>query len=260
MKTICKFVSFIIIFCFATSLHAQLPEEIQWKHIIKTYTADSTQLVLSLNNKLLEGQYKIPLDDTSFALYTIKKGMISNEAFWYKNSGNLECKLNYKKGVRNGLKENFDSDGAVWLKQYYKDGKLDGISEMYSNGRITSKTSYKAGKKDGLSTSYSGNQVISEANYKDNKRNGTSKTYFNGLLMTENNYVDDLQDGLSIMYNQGKKNMDATYHKGQRHGLSHMYKPDGAVLFESYFLLGEKVSKEIFEKYNTATKKDKEDK
>lgn len=249
MKIIYKLNVLFMMICLSSSAFAQLPEEIQWKHLQKNYSADSTQLVLTLNGKALQGKYKIPFDDNSFALYTIKNGMITGEAFWYKNGGTLECKLNYKKGVRNGLKENYNSEGAVWLRQGFKDGKEDGVSEMYSNGKIKTKSYYKKGKKDGLSQSYSGDQLITETNYKEDKRNGVSRTYFNGVIASENYYLDDLQDGLSTMYNNGKKSMDLTYKNGQRHGVSHMYKPDETVLFESYFLLGNKVTKEEFDKY-----------
>ncbi|HSD05667.1 hypothetical protein [Flavobacterium sp.] len=246
---ITRICSFFIILCLSASLYAQLPEQIQWKHLQKDYSADSTKLVLTLNGKPLQGKYKIPLDNGSFALYDIKKGVITGEAFWYSSSEILECKLNYKNGVRNGLKENFDSDGNIWLRQEYKDGKLNGANEMYSNGKIVSKTIYKDGKKDGLSSSYTNGQLISETTYKNNLRNGISRTYFNGVLISENNYLDDLQDGVSTSYNMNKKGMDATYQKGKKNGVSHMYKPDGTVLFENYFLLGEKVSKEEFLKH-----------
>ncbi len=248
MKTIKQFSVFLLMMSLS-SLYAQLPEEIEWKYLQKNYSADSTKLALSLNNKLLEGKYKIPLDNTSFALYDIKKGLISGDAFLYTNNGDLACKLSYKNGVRNGLKENFDSDGKPWLREEYKDGKKDGLSEMYSNGKMSSKSEYKKGKKEGLTITYSNGQILTQTYYKDDKRNGLSTTFYNGVIVSENNYADDVQDGLGTIYSMGKKNMDATYQKGQRHGLAHMYKPDGSILFESYFLLGVKVSKEEYEKY-----------
>ncbi|WP_316795590.1 hypothetical protein [Pedobacter agri] len=128
-----KTVLLLFLMCVVKPIYAQLPEEIKWKHLEKTYNADSSQLVLSLNNKLLQGQYKIPFDEGGFALYNIKKGMISGDAFWYSQGGRMECKLQYKNGVRNGLKENFDNQGKVWLRQEYKNGKLNGLDEMFSS-------------------------------------------------------------------------------------------------------------------------------
>ena len=253
-------------------LFAQLPEEIKWKHLQKNYNSDSSELVLSLNNQLLNGKYKIPFDEGGFALYNIKQGIIVGEAFWYSQSGKMECKLYYKNGVCNGLKENYDSEGKVWLRQEYKNGKKNGTSEMFNGGKLISKSVYKADKKQGLSQTFSGDQVITEtyyendlrsgtaknyslngkltieANYKDNKRNGIYRVYNDGQIMSETNYKDDLQNGLSTTYILGKKNMDVAFLDGKRHGASHIYKPDGTTLFTHYYLNGEKVSEAIFTK------------
>ena len=260
----------ILLVCAYTVIFAQLPEEIQWKHLQKQYNADSSELVLSLNNQLINGKYKIPFDEGGFALYNIKKGIISGEAFWYSQGGRMECKLYYRNGVRNGIKENYDNQGKVWLRQEYKDGKKNGTSEMYSNGKLVNKSVYKADKKHGLSQTFSGDLVTTEAyyendlrngtskiygldgkltveiNYKDDKRNGIYRVYSDGQIMAENNYQNDLQNGLSTTYSLGKKNMDAEFVNGKRHGVSHMYKPDGAVLFTHYYLNGDKVSEAIY--------------
>lgn len=270
-------------FCFtatlvlvSTLIFAQLPEEIKWKHLQKNYNADSSELVLSLNNKLLDGKYKIPFDEGGFALYNIKKGIITGEAFWYSQGGTIECKLYYKKGVRNGLKENYDNQGKVWLHQEYKDGKKNGVSEIYSGGKLVNKSVYKADKKHGLSQTFSGDKVITEAYYENDLKNGTSKSYGldgelaveigykndkrdgvyrvynNGQIITETNYQNDLQHGLSTTYALGKKNMDAEFVNGKRHGIAHMYKPDGTTLFTHYYLNGDKVTEAI---YNQSQKK-----
>lgn len=252
------------------SIFAQLPEEIKWKHLQKNYNADSSELVLSLNNQLLQGKYKIPFDEGGFAVYNIKKGIITGEAFWYSQGGRMECKLYYNKGVRNGLKENYDSEGKVWLRQEYKDGKKNGVSEMYSIGKLINKSVYKADKKSGLSQTFSGDKVTTEAyyendlkngisktygldgklnveiNYKDDKRDGVYRVYNNGQIMTETRYKDDLQNGLSTTYSLGKKNMDAEFVNGKRHGVAHMYKPDGTAIFTHYYLNGEKVTEAIY--------------
>ena len=272
MKNSYKLSAICALMLLSTSLFAQLPEEIKWKHLQKNYNTDSSELVLSLNNKLLQGQYKIPFDEGGFALYTIKKGFITGEAFWYSQGGRMECKLYYKNGVRNGIKENYDSQGKVWLRQEYKAGKKNGISEMFSSGKLVNKSEYKADKKHGLSQSFSGDLVTTETyyendlkngtsknysldgklateiSYKNDKRNGIYRVYNDGQIMTETSYKDDLQNGLSTTYTLGKKSMDAEFVNGKRHGVGHMYKPDGAVLFTNYYLEGEKVSEAIYKK------------
>ena len=255
MKTTYKILSFILMLFLSVSVYAQIPEEIKWEHLKKTYATDSTALQLSLNGKSLNGAYKIPLDEDSYALYTIKNGMITGEAFWYTNGGTLECKLLYKRGVRNGLKENYDKNGKVWLRQEFKDGRQDGLSEMYSNGQLNTKSEYKKGKKYGKQISYSSGKILSETEYKDNLREGISKTYdFQGNLISEISYKQDRQDGLSVMYAMGKRNMDFMFVAGKKHGIGHMYKPDGSVIFTSYYLNGEKVSENDYQLYINDTK------
>lgn len=244
-----KIIFMLLMFFTSLSLYAQLPEEIQWKHLVKTYTADSTEMTLSLNGKALNGEYKIPFDEGGFAVYTVKNGMISGPAFWYSKAGNIECKLNYKRGVRNGLKENYDSSGNVWLRQEYKDGRQDGINEMYSNDKLVNKANYKNGKKHGWSYTYLDGQVTTESQYENGMQNGPSRNYMNGKLSQESNFKDDKRQGLHTMYANGNKSMDFMYENGEKHGLSHMYRPDGAVVFEHYYLFGEKVSKAEFEKF-----------
>lgn len=51
---------------------AQMPEEIQWKHLIKTYTNDSAKMVLTLNGKNLQGKYKVPFDEGATPFTTLK--------------------------------------------------------------------------------------------------------------------------------------------------------------------------------------------
>ena len=194
MKSPYKVILLLIMLLVSVSFYAQLPEEIKWEHLKKTYAVDSTSLQLSLNGKNLNGKYKIPLDESWFALYSIKNGMITGDAFWYTNGGHLECKLGYKRGVRNGLKENYDNNGKVWLRQEYKDGKQDGLSEMYSNGQINTKSEYKKGKKEGKQITYSSGKVLSETEYKNGLRNGKSKTSdLQGNPISEINYKNDQQ-------------------------------------------------------------------
>lgn len=255
MKIIYKILLMLLTVCLSSSLYAQQPEEIQWKHLEKIYAKDSTQLLLKLNGKALEGKYKIPFEEGGYALYNIRAGKITGDAFWYSIAGNIECKLRYKNGVRNGLKENYDRDGKVWFKQEYINGKQDGINEMYSGGQLTNKSEYKNNKKDGTQYSYSSGKLLSETNYKEGMRDGVSKTYdLSGKLISEINYKNDKQNGLTTMFAIGNKSMDFVFKNGEKHGIGHMYKPDGSVVFTSYYVNGEKVTKEEFEKYEQKSK------
>ena len=233
----------------ANSASAQMPEEIKWKFLVKTYNLDSTRLTLSLNNKLLNGAYKIPTDDGGYELIKVRDGEITGDVYWYAANGRQEAKLKYKNGVRNGLKENYDHDNQVWLRQNYKDGKLHGDVESYISGKLSHLTSYKNGKKDGKDLIYADGNLISETFYKNGLKNGMSNTYniSTGKLTTSVSYLNDLKNGMLTMYNNGVKSMEDEYKNDLRHGVSYMYKPDGiTVLFENYNYKNERVTKEKF--------------
>lgn len=246
-----KTLLYLFLILFSLSYKAQIPEEIQWKHLEKVYAKDSTQLVLKLNTKALNGTYKIPFDDGSYALYKIEKGMIYGDAFWYSAANNLEAKLKYKNGVRDGLKENYDRNGNVWLRQNYKLGKQDGKSEMLSDGKLANDSNYKLGKKEGLQKVYLNGKLISEINYKEGLKDGFSKTYDSNVnLITEINYKNDLRNGLTAMYANAKKTMDFEYKNGEKHGISHMYDPNGKLIFTHYYSHGNRVTAAEYEKEN----------
>lgn len=228
---------------------AQMPEEIQWKHLEKVYNADSSSLTLRLNNQPLNGSYKIPFDEGGYSLIPVKAGKINGDVYWYTTSGRKEARLQYKNGVRNGLKENYDQDGKVWLSQYYKDGKQDGDEIMYSGGVIHHTCSYKKGLKEGVDITYTDGIKMTEDHYTRGMKNSVSRIYDReGSLQVESHYKDDRRDGFHDTYANGRKNMSVAYRNGIRHGVSYMYKQDGSVLFESYFYKNNKVSKEEFER------------
>ena len=62
-------------------------------------------------------------------------------------------------------------DDQLLLKGSFKDGKKDGVFEQwYSNGQLRKEEKYKVGEKNGLTTWWHGNgQLRLEWNYKDGK-------------------------------------------------------------------------------------------
>ena len=69
----------------------------------------------------------------------------------YKN-GQLKGKNYWEDGKRDGLEEVYYENGQLKVKKNYKDGKRDGLYEMYyENGQLKYKSNYKDGKReDGL--------------------------------------------------------------------------------------------------------------
>ena len=98
------------------------------------------------------------------------KGEPYNGEMFFKNeNGQLEEKGNFKDGKRDGLYELYFENGQLEYKVNYKDDKLDGLLEKYfENGQLQERRNYKDGKRDGLYESYFENgQLWKKYNYKD---------------------------------------------------------------------------------------------
>lgn len=77
-------------------------------------------------------------------------------------------------------------------KYSYKNGKLDGVSKFYDDGRLWYETEFKNGEIDGVEREYYENgRLKREENYKNNKKDGIAKYYtYDGKLADEKNYKD----------------------------------------------------------------------
>ena len=71
----------------------------------------------------------------------------------YYENGQLEKKVTYKDGVKNGLYENYYENGQSHYKHTFKDGKLHGLYEVhYRNGtEVYSPRCYQNGQEVDIS-------------------------------------------------------------------------------------------------------------
>ena len=93
-----------------------------------------------------------------------------------------------------GISVSTYKDGTIERKQTFKDGKEDGLHELYyENGQLEYKRNYKDGKKDGLDEWYYENgQLEYKGNYKDGERDGLHEAYYeNGQFKYKFCYKND---------------------------------------------------------------------
>ena len=92
---------------------------------------------------------------------------------WYHYfTGVITDSVNYKIGVRHGLKHIYWGPDQIMTYENYNNGKLDGEwLSYYENGQLKFKENYKDGKKEGLFEFFNieGNVVITET-YKNGER------------------------------------------------------------------------------------------
>jgi len=107
------------------------------------------------------------------------------------------------------------NDQQGYFEEYYKDGKLNGLSAWwYENGQKECEKHYKDGKLNGLSTWW----------------------YENGQKELENHYKDGKLNGLCILwYENGQKELENHYKDGKTNGLSTCWYENGQIEGEGFF-------------------------
>ena len=93
-----------------------------------------------------------------------------------------------------GIVEEFYENGQLKVRQYYKDGKGDGLHEgFYTNGQLEFRQTYKDGKVDGWWESY----------------------HINGQVRGSGSVIEGNQDGVYVWFDSnGVPIMTRTYKNG----------------------------------------------
>jgi len=107
----------------------------------------------------------------------------------YRDDGKLQERKSYKNGKLEGLSEVWYI--ARYIKCWHKDGKLNGIyEEWYGDDQLEIKT-YKDGKIDGLDEGwYRNGQLRYKINYKKGIMDGSYEEWYNGSIFLKHCYKD----------------------------------------------------------------------
>jgi antitoxin component YwqK of YwqJK toxin-antitoxin module len=87
----------------------------------------------------------------------------------FRKNGLMRSRVNYKDGKQDGLFEMFYADGRLQSRSNFKDGKQDGLAEVFwENGQLRTRENFTDGKKDGLFEWAGQNgEVVRTENWKD---------------------------------------------------------------------------------------------
>ena len=106
--------------------------------------------------------------------------------------------------TQNGTYEVFDSQGRLDQKREYKDGKLNGVIELYNDGLLASAVSYTDGVRDGAAFYYDSRtgKLKAEEHYVQGKLNGKAVYYSYGAVnsIEIHNVVDGVLNGAEELY------------------------------------------------------------
>ncbi len=165
------------------------------------------------------------------------------------------------------VKEIVTDDGHVIKKsgkgnsgfvRSYKDGKQDGLTRLYQNGKIAGEISFKNGVRDGMTYCYGIHPCsLSDTSYKDGKKHGIEKLYYkkgvpkaftaykNGRkhgvekkwyeisykISSTTFYVDGKAEGIGKEYYvNGKLERETPYKNGKREGVQKWFGRDGKII------------------------------
>lgn len=170
-----------------------------------SYTIGGSE-VCNNNTKSKTGLIKIFNDDGCLTeSYYLINGVKEGEFRSYHDNEVVKMQLTYVNGKRDGPCYVYNSKSELTCLEYYSKGKLHGECCEYRNGLLYISQYFKNGKLDGISKSYDVNEgeskLLLEIHYENNTRNGSLKKYYsNGQISVECNYVNDKLDGPLIIY------------------------------------------------------------
>ena len=133
-----------------------------------------------------------------------------------------------------GETREFFENGQLKLSTRYRDGKKNGISEIFrEDGQLRRSVTYQNGYKEGLEKSYnSDGSTDFIATYSKGKRNGTFLSYYADRI-AKGSYLEGLRHGLwEVFTDRDEKIFVTNFSNGLPDGYSESYFDD--ILFESW--------------------------
>ena len=103
--------------------------------------------------------------------------------------------------MKDGLIEEFYDNGQLWVREYFKEGELDGPwVEYWEDGQLCVSGNYKSGVREGLWEFYYDNgQLRSRGEFKEGEFDGPWEGYYeNGRLRSRENYKYKKGEDMSV--------------------------------------------------------------
>jgi len=200
---------------------------------------------------------KYEKDKIAYIGYFKNNKLVGNYKRWYY-SGALKADINYNDDGSIGYAKLYWDNGKLMAKgKYINQNIKDSIWEYYgTDGALLLKESYKNGVLNGNTVAYFRNGNRSKlAPYNNGKLDGTYKEYWediSGLIRLEITYKNGVRYGpINVYYDNGKPYLKGEYFSDLPHGKWIIYYRDGKVEKEMEYYHG-KLKNE--EKYNEAFK------
>ncbi len=206
------------------------------------YSQNYTLIIVKTTNINSEDDY-FNGPRNNYIIKLTKKGSNSDPyngliTVFYEDSEQIQSEFYVSNGVKNGAFTNYYSDGSIWEKGYYSNGKLNGklISFDGEIPLIRTEMNFIQGKLEGKSISYFSDSIIKIENYKNDTLEGPflilerDNSDLSIITKTEGFYKNDELNGkyiVSEFVNESYKPIvQKQYLKGELFGTILSYQND----------------------------------
>ncbi len=135
---------------------------------------------------------------------------------WFKGGSIIRAKMRFSEGKRNGVFENYYSNGKPKLIGKYVNDVLDSLlTAFYLSGVLQYTFTYANGEKTGEAKTYYQNGNLEQSVYLINGYpNGNMKTYYEaGNIRLETTYINGIKDGKYLRYHLTGLVAEESYYK-----------------------------------------------
>jgi antitoxin component YwqK of YwqJK toxin-antitoxin module len=169
--------------------------------------------------------------------YNYPSGVLDGDFKVFDNNGRVTKEVTYdSQGYYHGFLTTYDRTGKIEFQLEYVHGDKNGIEEDFyfdEQGfkKFRSRISYKMGKRNGLSEYYSDGKLTSRDHYINDEVNGISETFREGILLSKKSYLNDELNGVSFEYHwNGQIKLKTQYKNGKEYGVHEEFNENGILL------------------------------
>ena len=126
---------------------------------------------------------------------------------YFYNSGHLRLKENYIKGIQNGLCQSYDRNGLISTIKNYTNDTINGLYEVYENGKLNRIYNYEKGEQNGPFKNFNSDGSIYSEGYLIDGDVNFNKFYYwqNGTISSKDKFIDDMRTATETFNFKGEK-------------------------------------------------------
>lgn len=152
-------------------------------------------------------------DENQLAVGHFEKGKKTGEWNHHFSSGTKRMQEFYSKGNRNGLSQDYNSNGLIDAIKNYENDTLNGLYEVYENGKLDRNYSYYKGRQYGPYKTFYNNGILKSEGFLVNGGTNFEKLVYrqNGTISERNQYIENYLTSSETYNLKGEKENSFDY-------------------------------------------------